>query len=291
MQRAEQFPKAALPKRPLRYHDRALIAELDQALVGDDEALKVLVEYVREHRTGAGFGIATGRGLEPTLRLLKRHGIPLPDVLIVGMGSELYYGPQLVGDIAWADHIDHQWYRKALRRIFDELPGLEMQPKSEQLRFKLSYFIDPNEAPSLDEINRIVRQAEQTVNVFLSHGQFLDILPARASKGLALRYFADQWDIPLASILVAGGTGADEDMMRGNTLGVVVANPHGEELSELTDVERIYFSRGAYARGILEAIDHYDFYNRCRVPANDEERAAGLEKRIQGARAGSMSEI
>ena len=88
----------------------------------------------------------------------------------------------------------------------------------------------------------------------------------RASKGLALRYFAQQWDIPLEQILVAGGSGADEDMMRGITLAVVVANRHHEELSQLDDQAGIYFARQPYALGILEAIDHYDFFKTCSVP-------------------------
>jgi sucrose-phosphate synthase len=92
-------------------------------------------------------------------------------------------------------------------------------------------------------------------------GQYLDIVPARASKGQALRYVAQRWDIPLENILVAGGSGADEDMMRGNTLAVVVGNRHYEELSQLEDLEQIYFATQDHALGILEAIDHYDFFN------------------------------
>ena len=88
----------------------------------------------------------------------------------------------------------------------------------------------------------------------------------RASKGAALRWFADERDVPLERILAVGGSGADEDMLRGNTLATVVANRHDEELSELADVDRIYFARQEHAAGILEAIDHYDFFGSCRVP-------------------------
>ena len=66
-------------------------------------------------------------------------------------------------------------------------------------------------------------------------------------------------DIPLENILVAGGSGADEDMIRGNALAVVVANRHEEELSGLVDLERVYFSEESHAGGLLDAIDHYDF--------------------------------
>jgi sucrose-phosphate synthase len=54
-------------------------------------------------------------------------------------------------------------------------------------------------------------------------------------------------------------------MMRGNTMAVVVANRHHEELSALVDVERIYFAKQPYAAGILEAIEHYRFFRNCDV--------------------------
>ena len=90
--------------------------------------------------------------------------------------------------------------------------------------------------------------------------QFLDIVPVRASKGLALRWCAGQLGIPLENILAAGGSGADEDMMLGNTMAVVVANRHHEELS-MADTERIYFAERGYAAGIIEAIAHYHFFD------------------------------
>jgi len=47
---------------------------------------------------------------------------------------------------------------------------------------------------------------------------------------------------------------------------VVVANRHHEELSQLADLERVYFAERPFAFGILEAIEHYDFFRTCRVP-------------------------
>lgn len=105
-----------------------------------------------------------------------------------------------------------------------------------------------------------------TANLIRSFGRFLDVIPSRASKGQALRYVAQRWGLPLERILVAGGSGSDEDMMRGNTLAVVVANRHGEELSQLEDLERIYFAGQPFALGILEAVDHYDFFGNCDLP-------------------------
>jgi sucrose-phosphate synthase len=112
-----------------------------------------------------------------------------------------------------------------------------------------------------------MHQHEQTVNMFLSFGQFLDVVPARASKGFALRWVANRWDIPLENILAAGGSGTDEDMMRGNTMAVVVANRHHEELANLAETKTLYFATQPYAAGILEAIEHYQFFRTCAVPA------------------------
>ena len=143
---------------------------------------------------------------------------------------------------------------------------MELQPKVEQTPHKISYYYDPNKAPSLEEINKLIRQKELTANVIISFGQFLDILPSRASKGQALRYLSQRLEIPLENMLVAGGSGADEDMMRGNTLAVVVANRHHEELSKLVEQDRIYFAKNPYAQGIIDAIEYYNFFDTGRAP-------------------------
>ena len=54
--------------------------------------------------------------------------------------------------------------------------------------------------------------------------------------------------------------------MRGNTLAVVVCQPPSRELSRLVDQDRICFASHAHALGILEAIDHYDFFGSARCP-------------------------
>ena len=270
--RSEPLIRQPATRRPMLYHDRAIFTDLDQNLLGDPDSLPELIRVIRANRKCASFGIATGRRLDSALKVMKRHGIPEPDVLITSSGTEIHYAPKLTKDTAWTLHIEKQWTPQVIRRVLDELPGLVRQRKSEQSRFKISYFIDPEKAPCLDEINQLLHQEEQSVNVILSFGQYLDILPIRASKGLALRYMAATWDIPLDHILAAGGSGADEDMMRGNTLAVVVGNRHHEELSQLEDVERIYFAKAAGAGGILEALEYYDFFHSCHIPTEEPPR-------------------
>jgi sucrose-phosphate synthase len=263
----EPLPETHVPQGTVRYRDRAIITDLDQNLIGDAKALQTFSRLIGDNRRCVTFGVATGRRLDSALALIRKHKIPRPDVLISSLGTRIHYGQALTADDFWSDHIDSDWKPQRIKRLLATQPGLKLQPKHEQSYFKVSYYYDAREAPSIDRINTLLRQHEVTANVFHSFGQFLDVVPSRASKGQALRYVSHRLDIPLKQMLVAGGSGADEDMMRGNTLAVIVGNRHCEELSELSeDQERIFLAEKPFAAGIMEAADHYDFFRACTPP-------------------------
>ena len=264
--KTEVLTRKPLQRRSVMYRERAIVSDIDQNLLGDKTALDELILVLRENKKSTKFIIATGRRLDSALSIMKKNGIPDPDVLITSSGTEIYYSPELNADALWLKHIDFHWTPHIVKSVFSGLPGLKLQEKREQSRFKISYYIDPEMAPTLEEINSLLHKEEQSVNINMAFGQFLDITPIRATKGMALRFVSDRWQIPLERMFVAGGSGADEDMMRGNTLAAVVANRHYEELSQLEEIERIYFAKSSYAQGILEALDYYDFFNRCREP-------------------------
>jgi len=262
----ESVVRMDLQRRSRLYRNRSIFSDLDQSLLGEPAFLPEFTQVMKENSRCSSFGIATGRRLDSALQLIKKYKLPHPDALVTSLGTEIHYGQYLTKDTAWSEHIDHLWQPAKVRTIINELPGLKLQRKLEQSRYKISYFYDAANAPRVDEIRQLLFHHEQTVNVVFSFGQYLDIVPVRASKGLALRWYAEQWEIPLEHILVAGGSGADEDMIRGNTLAVIVANRHNEELSDLIDLERVYYAKQPYAAGILEAIEYYDFFHSCKVP-------------------------
>ena len=265
---SERLPRRLIERRSAIYKDRALVTSLDQNLAGNPNGLKKLLSALKEHRKSTLFVVATSRRLDSALRLLKLSQIPEPDVLITSSGTEIHYAPKLTPDKYWAKHIDFHWHRKKIRDILDDHPGLTLQSKSEQAPFKVSYYLN-TDVTHVENISGILLQEDQTVHVEFSFGKYLDLLPIRASKGMALRYVMDRWQIPLERTLVAGGSGADEDMMRGNTLAVVVANRHDEELSQLQELENIYYAQNAHEEGILEAIEHYDFFGQCCPPEDN----------------------
>ena len=182
--RTEATPPFAAKRRNQLHHDRALFSDLDQNLLGNPEALKPFIKTLQANRKCVLFGIATGRRRDSAIQALKKHNIPMPNVLITSLGTEIYYNPNLVEDTAWKRHIDYLWNPRVIRRVLQELPGIKLQPRLEQNRFKISYYIDPQIAPDTQHINKLLNQEGQAANVVLSFGQYLDIIPVRASKGL-----------------------------------------------------------------------------------------------------------
>ena len=258
------------PKSRLITADRILVVDVDDTLTGDREALRELLRRLKEVGERVAFGIATGRNMEMTRKVLKQWKVPTPQLLITEVGSAIHYGRHLVQDKGWERHINYRWRPDAVKEAMEEIPGLKPQPAEYgQGQYKISYDVDPDVMPDTVEITRHLRRSKAYAHVVYSHRAYLDILPLRASKGMALRYFASKWSIPLDRCLVAGDSGNDLDMLTGNTLSVVVGN-HEPELDPLRDEPRIYFAEGEHARGVLEGIDFYDFFGRIRIPELEE---------------------
>ena len=259
VEKTEPTVSISLSRRPAVFRSRALFTSIDLNMIGDEETLRVFLQKMHEHRKTTIFGIATGRRLDDALAKLRQYNIPQPDVLITGQGTQIHFAPNLTRSETWERHINHLWNPQAVRDTLAELPGLTMQPKINQGPFKISYFVDYAKA-NIREIRQALLRNEQAVNTVFCFGQFLDVVPVRASKGLAMRWCAEQLGFSLEKTLVTGVTGADADMLRGNTMGAVVDNRHLDELSDLANINDIYFSKKHHAAGILEAIEHYRFF-------------------------------
>ena len=245
-------------KSPIPLAKHAFITDIDNTLLGDRAGQEALVAWLRTNAGYNIFGIATGRPLESTIDILRKNHIPIPDVLITSVGSEIHYGVRRIPDIGWANHIRHQWRRDDVLQAMQELPGLRLQSAENQREFKISYLVDAGKIPPMEDIAQHLRKHGLHAQVIYSHGEFLDLLPVRASKGHAIRYLSYKWGLPLTNFLVSGDSGNDIEMLVGDTMAVVVGN-HSEELAHLKGTTRIYFAEAKYAHGILEGMQHYKF--------------------------------
>lgn len=236
---------------------KLLITDIDNTLTGDRARLTELLELLHNHREKIGWGVATGRSLDMTMDILAEQHIPIPDILICSVGTEIYYGPGLRIDKGWQQHLNHRWRPEEIKRELAGLDFLSSQGADGQSRFKISYFM-PDDRQLLNRVIRNLRDARLRCRIIYSHGQFLDILPHRAGKGKAISYLKNKWGISPENIMAAGDSGNDEDMLRSRTCGLVVGN-HSRELDPLQGKRGIFFSRHQYAGGIIDGLKHYKF--------------------------------
>ena len=236
---------------------KLMITDIDNTLVGDDNSLNQLLDLLDSHRSELAWGVATGRSLELTLEAMTEYNIPMPDILICSVGSELYYGPDLRMDKGWKQHISHNWKPELIKETLRKFDFLVFQEAEGQRSHKISYYLD-NKDDRLQQIQLALAEQKLLCQVIYSHSQFLDILPNRASKGKAVNYLRYKYDFLPRHVMVAGDSGNDADMLEGPTRGLIVGN-HSEELEYLRNAARVYFSTGKYAAGIIEGLHHYGF--------------------------------
>lgn len=247
--------------RRLMQLDYFIVADIDNTLLGGPKAdLKALIKLIRKHKDTVGFGIATGRTIASAVAVLKSNGVPIPDIIISSVGSEIYYGAKLHYGNGWEAHISNQWDRKKIESVLKAFDFLEYQEENAQRKFKISYNMQPAK-DRLSVIHDSLLKNKCRYNLIYSHQKYLDILPYRASKGKAIRYLSYKWEIPLQNFLVCGDSGNDEEMLRGEPKAVVVGN-FSAELEKLKGMKNIYFSAHEYAAGIIDAIKKYRFLER-----------------------------
>ncbi|MBN1115045.1 MAG: HAD-IIB family hydrolase, partial [Oligoflexia bacterium] len=237
--------------------NRFVFSDIDNTLVGNTKAADRLIKIVQQNREKWGFGVATGRPIPSVMEVLKENGIPVPDVIISSVGSEIYYGGDSFQDRGWASHISYKWDRKKVEQLLSALDFMRLQGTENQRDFNVSYNITP-EKDRISQVHELLVNNGLVYNLIYSHSQFLDILPARASKGKAIRYLSYKWEIPLENIVVCGDSGNDEEMLRGNTLAIIVGN-YSDELEKLRGGKNVYFSQKKYAEGIIDGLKHYNF--------------------------------
>jgi sucrose-phosphate synthase len=251
--------------RKLLDMEKLIVSDIDYTLIGDDYSLDEFIITLKNLPSKIGFGVATGRVIQSAVNAIKENNVPLPDIFITSVGSEIYYNykGELIYSDGWDAHISHLWNRDKIVELLSKFNFLKYQEKANQRKFKISYYTNDNQK-NLNKVKELLLKNKIKCNLIFSHGQYLDILPYRASKGKAIRYLAYRWNIPFEKILVAGDSGNDIEMLKGDMLGVVVAN-YSKELEALKGGRRIYYSDKKFSAGIKDGIEYYNFLNEERT--------------------------
>lgn len=240
--------------------EKLIISDIDGTLIEPsmgNPGLQELKLFLHNRHQKMAFAFATGRNLDLVKEAISSHDLPLPDFVICSVGSEIYYtnGEKYVLDKGWATYLSGRWKRNEILDRLSKIEWLALQAPEAQKEFKISFDYRENDY-SHEELVEALGPFWYRVSIINSHGQFLDILPKRASKGNAIQYLCHKWSISLRDTFAAGDSGNDVDMFRGPVKGIIVGNK-SNELNDIKASKTLFLGKEPAASGIMEGLKHF----------------------------------
>jgi len=234
---------------------KLLATDVDNTLTGDRAAYLSLVAMLSMYRDVA-VAYVTGRDKIQMFEIMVAECLREPTYMLCNVGTEIYEGPDYRRDDAWTRHIDRQWDRLELHQALATIPYLFQQ--SRQFEFKQSYHLFRKADTVIPEIHKRLDEIGIAHKVVYSSGTDLDVIPKRAGKGAAVDYIRKRLRIRPRSVLAAGDSGNDIELLSAGFLAVVVGN-HKSELNAEALPKDVYWAGGNYAAGIIEGTEHFRF--------------------------------
>ncbi len=244
----------------------------------EDEPEELVERWRDLFRSGeVGMIYATGLSHDEAREVIRRLSMPKAAVIIAGLGAEIHYGKAGVPDEVWQRQIRHRWNREAVIEAFDGVGQLVLQGEEHQHPLKVSYFMNKDSGLTQAKLQQVLREAGVSAKVVVSSGCFVDVLPIRSGKDVALRYLENKFGINPARMLCFGTYGNDGAMMRGRNLAAVAADAD-KLLRRLRERPRLHRCARPGLEGLFEAIDHYSFLEATPPPLPGEEHTSEDEE-------------
>lgn len=233
-----------------------LISDLDDTLLGDDAALQRFAAYYDSLSPRLAIVYASGRSFESMRDDVQATALPEPLDIISGVGSEIRRYPDGEMDAGWVEKISKNWSTETVREILADEPDLQLQPESEQLAFKVSYFLWDATTARLDQLREKLQRAGVETSYVYSSNRDLDFLPRGVDKGAAALFLSRELGFDPDHVMVAGNSGNDAKLFEHHFHGIIVANSH-DELKQLASDPANYLSPLPIADGVRDGVEHW----------------------------------
>lgn len=228
-----------------------LATDLDGTFLGGNAAQRTaLFDWLRAH-PDVQLIFVTGRDPDFISSLCASGEVPAPEYVIGDVGTTIarFHGGQVCPMPDMEAPIAAAWQGLALdvQARLAPVEGLWLQ--TAPFRHRLSYEYDQR----FDQSALAVLEG-MNVDIIVSHGCFVDVLPRGVSKGPSLLRLIDHLGLDADKVLVAGDTLNDLSMFQTGLHGAVVGGAEAALLNATTHLPRAHHCRDIGAGGILEAI-------------------------------------
>jgi sucrose-6F-phosphate phosphohydrolase len=245
--------------------------DLDGTLLGNPESTHRFTTAWQAIATDARPLLVFNSGrLFDDMRSLVSEGIlQRPDFYIGGVGTEIFDATNDEPFAAWNDELDRDWDRNRVHALLAEQTDTAVQPDHFQNAHKSSWYLRDATPERIVEIKALIADTGVAASVVYSSARDLDILPAAANKGGALRWLCQHLGVPFSSVIVAGDTGNDSSMfLLPDVRGIAVQNAQPELLEANIGNPNLFVSRQIMADGVIEGLCHFGV--DCAAPTANE---------------------
>ncbi|GAB5388747.1 MAG: hypothetical protein Alpg2KO_17150 [Alphaproteobacteria bacterium] len=272
--------------------DVVLATDLDGTFLGGSpEERAELYQWIEDNRANVGLIFVTGRPRQlvealfdgPVKdKMFNKYGpprqngvaVPRPDVAISDCGAGVWHGHDFSPVEPLMTEISDLWgpeRETQIRELFDGEKGLALDSSfklalGEEVKlancFGIEYFEDQMDI-SLEEVRRRVESLDG-LDVVISHGAYIDILPMGWSKGPTLERTLARAGVlqpchPVR-VVVAGDTMNDYCLLSHGYKSIMVGNADHELRGNLDCHAHLYRADAHGAGGIIEALKGWNFW-------------------------------
>jgi sucrose-6F-phosphate phosphohydrolase len=232
-----------------------VISDVDGTLLGDSDALQRLHTGIGQLPCTIAWVYSSGRFVESVRRSVKQSGLPQPEAIIGGVGTEMLCCSRVELIRDWNEQWANTFSATRIQEVLHPFERLELQPFEYQSTSKVSYYLLNAKPSELQQIAQALAAATVDCQIIYSSGRDLDILPALANKGNSARYLAEFLGYTPDQVFVAGDSGNDLSMFQVGFRGIVVGNA-AEELRLLRS-ERVFQASDCFAAGVLQGLQYW----------------------------------